>query len=114
MKGFSFCIGLCGLLASGALAFSIESVRPHNSSECRKFVFIICYNTEVGRPVNYGMLLYPNPTMLDVFGPLQFLNDVSWTYPINLAMIASDMQPITTQALQAFVDMGVTVSSFYP
>jgi hypothetical protein len=65
----------------------------------------------IGKPVNYGLLLYPDPAVLDVFGPLQFLNDVSWTYPINLAVIASDLRPITTQPLQAFVDMGVTVST---
>jgi hypothetical protein len=48
---------------------------------------------------------------LDVFGPFQFLNDVSWNYRINLAIIASDLRPITTQPLQTFVDQNDTVSS---
>jgi putative intracellular protease/amidase len=46
-------------------------------------------------PVNYGLVLYPGWTVLDVFGPLEVLNGISDSYDINLSIIASSLGPVT-------------------
>jgi len=48
-------------------------------------------------PVNYGMVLFPGFQALDVFGPLDILNTLSWTYPLDLSLIASTLDPVTTR-----------------
>jgi hypothetical protein len=48
-------------------------------------------------PVNYGVVIYPEITELDMFGPLQFLNFVSSKHVMNLALIASSMAPVSTR-----------------
>lgn len=44
-------------------------------------------------PVNYGMLLFPAFQALDVFGPLDALNILSWNHPMNLALVRPPPTP---------------------
>ncbi|KDQ14439.1 hypothetical protein BOTBODRAFT_132252 [Botryobasidium botryosum FD-172 SS1] len=50
-------------------------------------------------PINYGMILFPAFQALDVFGPLDILNTLAFTHPINLALIASTLDPVTTRTV---------------
>jgi len=52
-------------------------------------------------PVNYGMVLFPGFQALDVFGPLDILNTLSFTYPIHLSLIASTLDPVTTRTTRS-------------
>jgi transcriptional regulator GlxA family with amidase domain len=47
-------------------------------------------------PVNYGMIVFPAFTNLDVFGPLDILNRVASSHPMNLSIIASTLAPVST------------------
>ncbi|KAK1751173.1 isonitrile hydratase [Echria macrotheca] len=49
------------------------------------------------RNMTVGYILYPGFTILDVFGPLQFLNDLSYTFPITLSLIATSLSPVTSR-----------------
>lgn len=40
-------------------------------------------------PVNFGILLFPTFQALDVFGPLDALNILSLSHPINLALVST-------------------------
>jgi len=48
-------------------------------------------------PVNYAMVLYPAFQAIDVFGPLDILNTLSLTYPINLFIVGPTLDPIPTK-----------------
>jgi transcriptional regulator GlxA family with amidase domain len=48
-------------------------------------------------PLNYGVLVFPGFQAGDVFGPLDILNSLSWDKKMTLAIIASTMEPVTTQ-----------------
>lgn len=43
-------------------------------------------------PVNFGVLLFPTFQALDVFGPLDALNILSWSHPINLALVSTHVE----------------------
>ncbi|KAF2454020.1 class I glutamine amidotransferase-like protein [Lineolata rhizophorae] len=47
--------------------------------------------------VNYGIVLYPAFQALDVFGPLDVLNMVSFSNRLNLHIIAETMDPVSTK-----------------
>ncbi|TRM63949.1 class I glutamine amidotransferase-like protein [Schizophyllum amplum] len=47
-------------------------------------------------PVNFGMVLFPSFQAFDVFGPLDALNVLSMSYPINLYLISSTLDPVST------------------
>ncbi|WEW59136.1 hypothetical protein PRK78_004605 [Emydomyces testavorans] len=49
-------------------------------------------------PKNYGVVLFPAFQALDVFGPLDALNVLSFTRPLKLSIIAATMDPVSTQA----------------
>ncbi|KAL1748049.1 class I glutamine amidotransferase-like protein [Schizophyllum fasciatum] len=53
-------------------------------------------------PVNFGMVLFPSFQALDVFGPLDALNLLSMSYPINLYLISSTtLDPVSTKPRSA-------------
>jgi transcriptional regulator GlxA family with amidase domain len=43
------------------------------------------------------MVVFPSFQALDVFGPLDVLNLVSWYHPIKLSIIASTLEPVSTK-----------------
>jgi len=46
------------------------------------------------RTLSVGYVVYPGYTILDVFGPLQFLSDLSWPFSMTLSVIAKHTGPI--------------------
>ncbi|KAI3616342.1 dj-1 family protein [Moniliophthora roreri] len=48
-------------------------------------------------PVNFGVLLFPTFQALDVFGPLDALNILSMSFPLNLSIIAKSLDPVSTK-----------------
>lgn len=49
-------------------------------------------------PTRYAMILFPGFQALDVFGPLEVLNLVATAYKLKLYLIASTLDPVSTQA----------------
>jgi transcriptional regulator GlxA family with amidase domain len=50
-------------------------------------------------PINYGVVVYPGFQALDAFGPLDVLNLLSLSHPLQLSVIASNLEPVSTQVL---------------
>ncbi|KAF9528597.1 DJ-1/PfpI family protein [Crepidotus variabilis] len=50
-----------------------------------------------GLPVNYGLVIFPGFTALDVFGPLDVFNSLSLNYTMNLFIIAETLDPVSTK-----------------
>ena len=50
----------------------------------------------ITRPLNYAVILFPSFQTLDVFGPLDILNSLSMTYPLNLYILAETLEPVST------------------
>jgi transcriptional regulator GlxA family with amidase domain len=51
----------------------------------------------IGAPKNYGMIVFPGFQAMDVFGPLDVLNTVSFfTDTLNLSILASTLEPVST------------------
>ena len=48
-------------------------------------------------PTRYGYVLFPGFQALDVFGPLDALNTLSWSHNITLSLIAKTLDPVSTQ-----------------
>ncbi|KAK7038785.1 hypothetical protein VNI00_010672 [Paramarasmius palmivorus] len=48
-------------------------------------------------PVNFGVVLYPTFQVLDAFGPLDALNLLSMSYPMNLSVIAQTLDPVSSK-----------------
>ncbi|KAJ9645845.1 hypothetical protein H2201_008202 [Coniosporium apollinis] len=48
-------------------------------------------------PVNYGVILYPSFHALDVFGPLDILNLLALQRPLNLYLLSSSLEPVSTK-----------------
>ncbi|KZV86350.1 class I glutamine amidotransferase-like protein [Exidia glandulosa HHB12029] len=48
-------------------------------------------------PVNIGYVVFPSFQALDVFGPLDPLNMLSMTVPLNLSIIAGSLDPVNTR-----------------
>ncbi|KAK4442117.1 isonitrile hydratase [Podospora aff. communis PSN243] len=46
------------------------------------------------RTLSVGYVVYHGYTILDVFGPLQFLSDLSWPFNITLSIIAKEAGPV--------------------
>lgn len=46
-------------------------------------------------PLRIAYVLFPAFTSLDVFGPLQALNLLSITHPMELALLSTDLQPVS-------------------
>jgi transcriptional regulator GlxA family with amidase domain len=47
--------------------------------------------------VNFGCVVFPGFQALDVFGPLDALNVLSWMRQMNLAVIAETLEPVSTK-----------------
>ena len=48
-------------------------------------------------PINFGVVLFPTFEALDVFGPLESLNLLSFSHPMNLSLIAATLDPVSTK-----------------
>ncbi len=73
--------GLAGILAS-----------PYRYLQQKTFGRPIARKT----PTRYGCMLFPGFQAIDVFGPLDALNTLSWSHNITLALIAKTMDPVST------------------
>jgi putative intracellular protease/amidase len=47
-------------------------------------------------PLKYGVVLFPGFQALDVFGPLDILNILSKSEPLELSLIAATSEPVST------------------
>jgi transcriptional regulator GlxA family with amidase domain len=47
------------------------------------------------------MIMFPGFQALDVFGPLDALNILSWQHKMNLSLIADTLEPVSTKAVSA-------------
>lgn len=47
-------------------------------------------------PKNIGVILFPGFQLLDITGPLDVLNLLSYTHVLNLSIIASTLSPVST------------------
>lgn len=47
-------------------------------------------------PTRYGYVLFPGFQAIDVFGPLDALNTLSWSHNITLSLIAKTTDPVST------------------
>jgi transcriptional regulator GlxA family with amidase domain len=74
--------------------FLAKRLTPHPSARSQSSL-----NKPGGKPVNFGVLLFPAFQALDVFGPLDALNVLSRSYPMNLYTIAATMDPVSTKLL---------------
>ncbi|ESK92899.1 dj-1 family protein [Moniliophthora roreri MCA 2997] len=54
-------------------------------------------DTNATLPVDYGMIVFPAFEALDVFGPLDALNILASDYPMNLHIISSTLDPVSTK-----------------
>jgi len=52
-------------------------------------------------PSNYGIVLFPAFQALDAFGPLDALNMLAKQRPMNLSIIASTLDPVSTKSTDA-------------
>ncbi|KAF9256051.1 class I glutamine amidotransferase-like protein [Marasmius fiardii PR-910] len=52
-------------------------------------------------PVEFGVVLFPAFQALDVFGPLDALNMLSYKYPMNLHLISATLDPVSTKPRNA-------------
>ncbi|KAH8597546.1 class I glutamine amidotransferase-like protein [Bisporella sp. PMI_857] len=48
-------------------------------------------------PTKIGAVLFPSFQALDLFGPLDALNSLSWNYPLNLSLVAATLDPVSTR-----------------
>jgi transcriptional regulator GlxA family with amidase domain len=53
---------------------------------------------DVTIPKKYGVIVFPGFQALDVFGPLDVLNTISGANKINLSIIASTLEPVSTHS----------------
>ncbi|KAJ5573510.1 uncharacterized protein N7459_007937 [Penicillium hispanicum] len=48
--------------------------------------------------LRFGVVLFPGFQALDVFGPLDCINVLSWTENVSLALISTTLEPVTTKS----------------
>lgn len=53
-------------------------------------------NASTAPPTKYGLVLFTGFQALDVFGPLDALNILSQSRPLELSILASSMEPVST------------------
>ena len=69
------------------------------SLESRNITMPVSPDLAPALPTKFGMLLFPSFQALDVFGPLDVLNTLSWSHPeLTLSMISKDLNPVSTLA----------------
>ncbi|KAF6752435.1 DJ-1/PfpI family protein [Ephemerocybe angulata] len=61
-------------------------------------------------PLSFGLVLYPGFQALDVFGPLDALNVLSFLYPIKLYVLAETLDPVSTKSPQGLEHPGSAFS----
>ncbi|CAG7935774.1 unnamed protein product [Penicillium nalgiovense] len=49
-------------------------------------------------PLGVGVVLFPGFQALDVFGPVDCINVLSWSHSVTLALISSTLEPVTTKS----------------
>jgi putative intracellular protease/amidase len=54
-------------------------------------------NTAKHKPLNYIIALFPGFQLLDLTGPLDILNIISYNQPITLTFLASTLDPVSTK-----------------
>src|SRR2546430_15902160 len=47
-------------------------------------------------PVKFGVALFPGFQAIDVFGPIDAFNVMSWSHEMNLSILAETLEPVTT------------------
>ncbi|KAJ5779527.1 hypothetical protein N7457_007247 [Penicillium paradoxum] len=60
-------------------------------------------------PLRVGVVLFPGFQALDVFGPVDCLNVLSWSHSVSLAFISSTLEPVTTKPSAAPNAIGQSV-----
>ena len=53
------------------------------------------------QPKNIAVLLFPGFQLLDITGPLDVLNILSYTHTLNLSIIAATLDPVSTKNAQS-------------
>ncbi|KAJ5169599.1 uncharacterized protein N7500_002382 [Penicillium coprophilum] len=48
-------------------------------------------------PLRVGVVLFPGFQALDVFGPMDCINVLSWSHNVTLALLSSTLEPVTTK-----------------
>ncbi|KAJ6029318.1 uncharacterized protein N7446_011334 [Penicillium canescens] len=57
-------------------------------------------------PLRIGVVLFPGFQALDVFGPVDCLNVLSWSHNLTLSLLSSTLDPVTTKAPISPVALG--------
>lgn len=63
------------------------------------FAMTAVSDTHPGKPVNFGIVVFPAFQALDAFGPLDALNLLSRSYDMNLYTIAETLDPVSTKLI---------------
>ncbi|KAK1828023.1 isonitrile hydratase [Podospora conica] len=74
-----------------ALATLAQCLQPTLADE---YPYTAEQKLNANRTLSIGYVVYHGYTILDVFGPLQFISDLSWPLPINLSIISHQTGPI--------------------
>lgn len=61
--------------------------------------YCILQMSQKNSPLKYGVVLFPGFQALDVFLPLDVLNLLSQTQPLQLSMLAATLEPVSTALL---------------
>ncbi|CZR70004.1 related to ThiJ/PfpI family protein [Phialocephala subalpina] len=56
-------------------------------------------------PTRYGVALFPDFEAIDIFGPLDALNAVAYSYQINLTLISTTLDPVTAKPQSAAMNL---------
>ncbi|KAI2481851.1 ThiJ/PfpI family protein [Pyrenophora tritici-repentis] len=65
-------------------------------------------------PMKIAIILYPSFQLLDVAGPLDALNILSYTHPLTLSIVAASLTPISTQTAAGTQRGSVFAQSIVP
>ncbi|KAI9150705.1 Isonitrile hydratase [Paramyrothecium foliicola] len=60
------------------------------------------------KPGNIGLVVFPGFQILDVYGPLDAVRFASQRYPLNLYVLSDTMDPVSTAALDAATNPGIS------
>jgi putative intracellular protease/amidase len=58
-------------------------------------------------PQSWGVVLYPGFDLLDVAGPMEYLNSLALHYPTRLSIIAKSLDPVSTEITRPDVLPGI-------
>ncbi|KAJ5823360.1 hypothetical protein N7447_005700 [Penicillium robsamsonii] len=60
-------------------------------------------------PLRVGVVLFPGFQALDVFGPVDCINVLSWSHNVTLALISSTLEPVSTKPPALAIAIGQSV-----